>query len=182
MSDFAEITEPQPSETMLTAAQMQSGPCIDPLMRVLLYNANEWEAFIHEWVLSLKQQYSKVLRFTGAGDRGIDIAGFTDDQLLKGVWDNYQCKHYVKPIGPHVAWPEIGKILWHSFKEHFVPPRAYYFVAPKETSTTLTFPNALPSFFISGKDPSAGSLESVMNTSSGEMMSFFNRSSVSRTE
>jgi hypothetical protein len=30
-----------------------------------------------------------VLRFTGAGDKGIDIAGFNSAKLLKGVWDNY---------------------------------------------------------------------------------------------
>jgi hypothetical protein len=138
MTDLTEIPEPQPSRTMLTAAQMQIGPPIDPLTRVLIYTAEEWEAFIHEWVFSLKKKYSKVLRVTGAGDRGIDVAGFTDDQLLDGIWDNYQCKHYEKPIAPHVAWPEIGKILWHSFNKHFTPPRAYYFVAPKEASTSLT--------------------------------------------
>jgi len=107
-------------------------------MRVLVYAPDEWEAFIHEWVSSLKKRYSKVLRFAGAGDRGIDIAGFTDKMLLSGTWDNYQCKHYEKPIAPHVAWPEIGKILWHSFNKHYAPPRAYYFVSPKGTSTTLS--------------------------------------------
>jgi hypothetical protein len=39
---------------------------------------------------SLKKKCKKVLRFTGAGDKGIDIAGFNSAKLLKGVWDNYQ--------------------------------------------------------------------------------------------
>ena len=138
MAEFKEIPDPPASAVLLTAAQMQSGPPIDPLTRVLVYNPDEWETFIDEWVSTLKKKYSKVLRFTGAGDKGIDIAGFADAQLLNGVWDNYQCKHYSKPIPATVAWPEIGKILWHSFSGHFVPPRAHYFVAPKETSTSLT--------------------------------------------
>ncbi len=123
---------------MVAAAQVQSGPPIDPLTRILLYPSGEWEKFIDEWVSSLKKKYLKVLRFTGSGDKGIDVAGFADDQFLNGVWDNYQCKHYDKPIPAIVAWPEIGKILWYSFNKHYTPPRAYYFVAPRETSTTLT--------------------------------------------
>ena len=39
---------------------------------------------------------------------------------------------------PSDAWPEIGKVLWHSFSKLFVAPRAYYFVAPRGTGTTLT--------------------------------------------
>ena len=31
----------------------------------------------------------------------------------------------------------MGKILWYSFNNIYVPPRAYYFVAPKEVSTSL---------------------------------------------
>ena len=78
------------------------------------------------------------MRFSGANDRGIDIAGFTDRQHLAGVWDNYQCKHYDVAITPGIAWPEIGKILWHSFNGHYNAPRSYYFVAPRGTGTTLT--------------------------------------------
>lgn len=138
MKDFSEIAISPTSGLMLTAAQMQSGPPVDPLTRVLIYDSTEWEKFIDEWVSCLKKDYTKVLRFTGSGDKGIDIAGFADNQLLNGLWDNYQCKHYGIPIPPNAAWPEIGKILWYSFKKDYKPPRAYYFVAPRETSTTLT--------------------------------------------
>ncbi|WGR92304.1 hypothetical protein MTX20_30125 [Bradyrhizobium sp. ISRA435] len=131
MVDFVPIPDPTSAGVMLTAAQMQSGPPIDPVTRVLTYSPDEWEAFIHEWVSSLKTDYVDVARPTGGGDRGIDIAAFRDSDLLNGVWDNYQCKHYAKPISPNVALLEIGKILWHSFNGHYRPPRAYYFVAPK---------------------------------------------------
>ena len=139
MNDFKEIIPPKPPTTILTASQVQNGPPIEPLTRILVYDSTAWETFIDEWVFyCLKSKYQKVLRFTGANDRGIDVAGFVDDKLLEGVWDNYQCKHYADPITPSIAWPEIGKILWHSFNGHYRPPRACYFVAPRGTGTTLT--------------------------------------------
>jgi hypothetical protein len=139
MSDFKEIPDPTPAPTILTAAHALAGPPIEPLTRLLTYLAPEWEAFVDEWVsYCLKKKYKKVLRFTGSGDRGIDIAGFADDKLLEGVWDNYQCKHYDHPLMPSDVWSEIGKVLWYSFQKHFAPPRAYYFVAPRGTGTTLT--------------------------------------------
>lgn len=137
--DFKEIAAPPGAGVLLTAAQLQAGPSIEPLTRILTYDDGEWEKFIDEWASeALKSQYMQVLRSGGANDRGIDVAGFADDKLLQGVWDNYQCKHLDHPVAPGEAWPEIGKILWHSFNKHFAPPRAYYFVAPRGTGTTLT--------------------------------------------
>lgn len=137
-ADFAEVAPPPPSPTMLTASQVQSGPPIEPLVRIVTYEPGQWESFIDEWVSSLKNKYHKVLRYTGANDRGIDVAGFEDSNYLQGVWDNFQCKHYRDAITPGTAWPEIGKMLWYSFNGEFAPPRAYYFVAPRGTGTTLT--------------------------------------------
>lgn len=137
-SGFSEVSPPAPSATMLSPAQVQNGPPIEPLVRIVTYDPGQWETFVDEWVSSLKTKYHKVLRYTGANDRGIDVAGFADRNYLKGVWDNYQCKHYRDAIAPGTAWPEIGKMLWYSFCGEFVPPRAYYFVAPRGTGTTLT--------------------------------------------
>jgi hypothetical protein len=138
-AEFVEICAPAPPSTLLTATQMQSGPAIEPLKRLFLYSADEWEGFIDEWAaVCLKAKYKEVQRFAGANDKGIDIAGFADGGLLLGVWDNYQCKHYDHALHPGDAWPEIGKILWYSFKGHYKPPRAYFFVAPRGTGTTLS--------------------------------------------
>jgi hypothetical protein len=140
MDDFSDIAPPPPPTTLLTAAQFQSGPTLDPLARILTYTADEWEKFIDEWATDglKKPKYKSVKRFSGSNDRGIDIAGFMHKSMLTGVWDNYQCKHYDHPLHPSDAWPEIGKILWHSFCGHYVSPRAYYFVAPRECGTTLS--------------------------------------------
>ena len=139
MENLKEVPAPTKKTTMTTVAQAQSGPFIEPVTRLLVYGPAEWETFIEEWVSHcLKPQYKKVLRFSGANDKGIDVAGFEDDQLLHGDWVNYQCKHYGHPIAPGEAWPEIGKILWYSFKGDYRAPRLYFFVAPRGTGTTLT--------------------------------------------
>jgi hypothetical protein len=140
LEEFADIVPPSASTSIVTKDQVTHGPAIPPQQRILLYAAEEWESFIEEWAhFCLKEKYKKVKRFTGAGDKGIDIAGFVDDKGLLGVWDNYQCKRYLDhALYPSDAWPEIGKILWHSFKGEYVAPRHYYFVAPREVGTELS--------------------------------------------
>lgn len=138
LEGFTPIGSSGNQNTMQTAAQLQLGPWINPTVRLVTYSPDEWETFIDEWVFSLKEKYSDVLRYTGAGDMGIDVAGFTDQAYLNGVWDNFQCKHYDAPLGPGVLWPEIGKILWYSFNKRYAAPRAFYFVAPRGTSTKST--------------------------------------------
>lgn len=139
LSGFGAVKTPAGGSGVLqTAAQFQHGQWISPTSRLLTYGPDEWEEFVEEWVSSLRGTYLDVLRYTGAGDMGIDVAGFVDDKYLEGMWDNYQCKHYGAPLGPGVLWPEIGKMLWYSYNGHFVPPRAYYFVSPLGTSTLST--------------------------------------------
>jgi hypothetical protein len=136
--DFADIDEPITASAQLWADQAVVGPSIPPQQRILLYSADQWEIFIHEWVhYCLKNRYIKTQKASGAGDRGIDVAGFADADLLQGVWDNYQCKHYDHVLYPTDAWPEIGKILWYSFNGQYRAPRRYFFVAPRGIGTTL---------------------------------------------
>jgi len=169
-NQLEEIGSPDDGDVMHTAALMQSGPPIDPLTRLLGYDSDEWEKFINEWVFFLKSEYSEVQRFAGAGDKGVDVAGFVDNKMLEGVWDNFQCKHYSKPLGPAAdAYPEIGKTLWYSFKGDFVAPRRYYFVAPRGVSTMLghllASPNKLKSAILeSWQNSIAGKI-----TSTGEV-------------
>lgn len=120
-----------------TAHAFENGPKIDPVQIIFTYSPDEWEAFVHEWVHSLEKKYSRVIRPTGAGDKGIDVAGFTDAKKLLGIWDNYQCKRYANPLSFGNIAPEIGKMLWYSFRGDFIPPRHYYFVAPKGVSTEI---------------------------------------------
>jgi hypothetical protein len=133
-----DIPLPADATGTLTADQALHGHRIPPQQQLLLYSADQWEGFVQEWAhYCLKAIYSQVQRFSGPGDRGIDVAGFTDANKLNGVWDNYQCKHYDHALYPSDALPEIGKLLWHTFNKQFAVPRRYYFVAPRGVGTTL---------------------------------------------
>lgn len=132
-----DISPPATTGT-LTADQALQGRRFPPQMQIFLYSAEEWEGFVQEWAYyCLRGKYHQVQRFSGAGDRGIDVPGFTDANKLNGVWDNYQCKHYKNALTPGDALPEIGKLLWYTFNKQFTIPRRYYFVAPKGVGTTL---------------------------------------------
>lgn len=101
MTEPAPVLAPPKAAIMLSAADVAAGPPVDPLKRIRLYDSSEWEAFTHEWAFSaLKSEYTDVQRFTGAGEKGLDIAGLTDAAGVHGVWDNFLCKHYAKPIAP----------------------------------------------------------------------------------
>lgn len=132
LSEIPAVTVAPPN-----AAKTIHGRLVPPQQQILLYESGEWESFIQEWVHFQRSQYVKVVRFTGANDMGIDVAGLADAAGLQGIWDNYQCKHYAKALTPSVALPEIGKLLWHAFNEEFAPPRKYYFMAPKECGLKL---------------------------------------------
>lgn len=138
-AEWKDIKGPPPPGNALMAALAATGPAISPQQRLLIYSATDWEEFVQEWVhYCLKKIYKQVQRFAGAGDMGIDIAGFADDKRLTGVWDNYQCKHYDKALMPSDVWPEFGKIIWYSYTKQYVPPRHYYFVAPWGSGPKLT--------------------------------------------
>ena|SRR2546430_3354153 len=138
--DFKLITEEIPAPKIpgtTNSAKVIHGRLIPPQQQILLYSADDWEAFIQEWVHYQKSTYTKIVRFSGATDMGVDIAGFVDEKGFNGLWDNYQCKHYADSLIPSVAIPEIGKIIWHAYKGHFSPPRKYYFMAPKDCGISL---------------------------------------------
>lgn len=140
MSNYTSINQPTQPKTEITVAQAQNGPWLPPIQRLFLYSASEWEAFTTEWAyydLKASGNYIDLVRFGGADDHGVDIAGFVDDKGFEGVWDGYQCKHYKNPLAPADAKLEIGKILWHSFCKVYTIPRRYEFVAPKGIGTKL---------------------------------------------
>jgi hypothetical protein len=97
----------------VAAEQVATGPPITPIARIRLYSAEEWEAFTNEWAHSLFQGKDFV-RFSGAGDKGIDIAVFDRGQTFDCIWDGYQCKHYDNALRPSDIYVELGKVLWFS--------------------------------------------------------------------
>lgn len=114
-----------------------SGPAITPRQRIALYSPTEWEIFILEWAVELRNTYSKVKQLGGSGDRGIDVAGFASDAGLEGDWDLYQCKHYDRPLKLSDVAPEIVKVFHHAAAGNYRLPRRYSFAAPYGPGTDL---------------------------------------------
>jgi hypothetical protein len=134
-SDLKEIQPKTPSGA--SPSQVHSGTPIPKAKRITIFSPDEWEEFIEEWASSLGATYLKVRRFGGAGDLGVDIAGFCSDQGFFGDWDNFQCKRYDHPLRPGDIWVEIGKVIYYSHRGEYAPPRQYYFVCSQDIGTTL---------------------------------------------
>src|SRR5262245_37485141 len=100
-----------PSTTVVTAQQVTGGPPILPIARIRLYSPDEWENFTNEWAHYFFEG-KEVVRSSGAGDKGVDIAVFEPGQDLNGIWDAYQCKHYDNALRPSDIYVELGKVLW----------------------------------------------------------------------
>ena len=122
--------------TIVAAQQVASGPLILPVARIRLYSAEEWEAFTNEWA-HYTFQGKNVVRFSGPGDKGVDIAVFDSGQDFTGIWDGYQCKHYGNALRPSDIYVELGKVLWFSFSGEYKAPRTYTFIAPCGIGTKL---------------------------------------------
>ena len=120
-----------------SSAHVQTGAPIPKAMRVRNFSPDEWEEFVEEWATMLEDSYSKIRRFGGTGDRGIDIAGFCTPDGFDGNWDNYQCKRYGHPLRPSDIWGEIGKIIYYSHTGEYSAPRMHYFVASSGVGTSL---------------------------------------------
>jgi hypothetical protein len=106
-----------------------------------------WEDFTEEWAHSQEKKYKKVIRYTGAGDMGLDILCFHADKYFDGPWDNVQCKRYACLLQPAQVYVEMGKIIYYSFIGEYPPPTKYYFAASKglglKLKKLLTKPNEL---------------------------------------
>jgi hypothetical protein len=139
-SDLKEFELPEPkSELENTSSQkVLNGKSITPKQHLLLLSADEWEEFIEEWGVFKKSEYQLVTGLGGANDFGIDVACFLTEKGFLGEWDNFQCKYYKgDPLAPGTAIPEIGKLLWHIYKNNITAPSTYYFFAPKDCGPSL---------------------------------------------
>jgi hypothetical protein len=132
------LIDPQVPEEVPSANHVSSGLPLDKQLRIQIFSPEEWESFVEEWASSQEASYQRVRRFGGAGDMGVDVAGYVDDAGLQGAWDNFQCKRYASALSPSMVAVEFGKIIYYSFQEEYTPPRRYFFAAPKGVGTTLS--------------------------------------------
>lgn len=131
------VPMPIPAEhAPASTSAVQAGPPVPPIERIRLFSHEQWEDFVCEWVYSLHSQYSNVERCGGAGDMGRDVIAFHKD--VPDLWDNYQCKHYLKPLTPTDVWIEFGKLVYYTQKGEYTWPSLYFFVAPHGVGTKLS--------------------------------------------
>lgn len=139
LSEFKEITPQRLNDVGIS--QIHNGTNISPIKRIQIFSPDEWEEFTEEILEVIKNQKNAlyVRRFTGSGDKGIDVALFYDKNFLKGKWDCYQCKHYSSPLIFSEQCIEIGKIIYYSYIQEYKVPASYFFIAPYGCGTGLTF-------------------------------------------
>lgn len=128
-----EIPYPDSNDHMLTALEVAAGAPIAPLTRLKTFDANSWEDVTLELVSYWKTQYSRVVRCGGGGDMGRDVIAYHHE--TPGEYENYQCKHYQKPVNLAQGVLEIGKLFYYTQRGEFTLPIRYYFVAPQGLST-----------------------------------------------
>ncbi len=104
-----------------------------PYERVKSYDDKEFELFIREWVVSLKDRY-QVRGFGGPGDKGRDVIALDSD----GKYYYYQCKHYDHPLTPVDIYHEFGKLLFYTFSKEIPCPCEYYILAPQDIGAKLS--------------------------------------------
>lgn len=94
-----------------------------------LMGPDDFEEFVKEWVPTQGAKYDLVERQGGAGDHGIDVAGFLTQAKLEGEWHNYQCKQYKRDLTWTTAAQEMRKMFVAAAAGHFTVPSRYVFVA-----------------------------------------------------
>lgn len=137
--------EPRAARAAITAAQVMSGVPIPPVSLLPVLSPDDWEQFTHEWLSYYKssKKYQDIKKYAGAGDLGLDLVAFTSAGGFDSTWDSFQCKHYDHALRPGDIYPEIGKIIYHSFKR--IPPfnqaervpRSHVFVCPHGVGITV---------------------------------------------
>ena len=120
---------PAPEKVIIKDAE---GDTRVPYERVKSYDDKEFELFIREWVVSLKNKY-QVRGFGGAGDKGRDVVAKDGNNH----YSYYQCKHYDHPLTPSDMLPEFGKLVYYTYIDEIPLPHEYYILAPMDIGAKL---------------------------------------------
>ena len=75
--------------------------------------------------------YTQVIRMGGAGDKGRDVCGYSEQLPTEGTWDLYQAKYYSDTLSPSSFASELAKFLSCVFAKDYTRPRNYFICALK---------------------------------------------------
>lgn len=66
-----------------------------PLSEILTWDDEQWEVFVHDWLIVCKSDdYPWSERLGGAGDKGRDVVGYKSDpnvEVILGIIINANC-------------------------------------------------------------------------------------------
>jgi len=102
---------------------------LEPIKFLKIISESDYEEIIGEWRSGyLKTKYERVEIIGGPGDKGRDVICTINKAEKK--WENFQCKHYDRPLKPSDIWVEIGKLIINVYEKTYTCPKKYYFVSP----------------------------------------------------
>lgn len=136
------LPKPEPWEggnkaRLLGAAS--NGSYIEPLDMLSLFDDTKFEKFVLQWADEyLKTHYDSVEGRGGAGDKGRDVVAWVQSKGIPNrQYDNYQCKHYNRPLMPSQIWAELAKLCHYCFTGEITVPRRYVLVTSKGVGSAL---------------------------------------------
>src|ERR1700691_2883816 len=88
------------------AAPVTSGMAFPVADLIQTFKPEVWEDFTEEWAHSREKNYKGLIRYTGAGDMGLDILCFHTNRQFNGSWDCIQCKQYACELILPQVWTE----------------------------------------------------------------------------
>lgn len=99
--------------------------------RLFFMSDSDWEAFIEQCARQLKIEglYKQIIRLGGAGDKGRDVCGYSENEPTEGTWDLYQAKHYEGTLSPSIFAGELAKFLFQVQSNSYSRPRNYFICA-----------------------------------------------------
>jgi hypothetical protein len=123
---------PRPALPRRRGYELAVGPPVDPVRRLAGASPEELENIVLYWLHErLEENYDRVVKWGGSGDKGRDVAGYIDEPES---WDNFQCKRLGSKLSPALIWSELGKLVYWTFRGAFEAPRRYVFVSPMGVS------------------------------------------------
>ena len=134
LDDFSALEAPSPWPNVnARLLGVGAGLPIQPLDRLRLFSADDFERFILEWAdgyLARKVPgVDQVQRRGGANDRGRDVVVWFGAPGAPGRHCHYyQCKHLNGALGTGPGLLEVGKILFHAWTGSIPLPTKYEFV------------------------------------------------------
>lgn len=136
-SDFQDF--PHKEIPNIGISQVHNGTPIPPIKRIQIFSNDEWEDFTRECLEVMQKEKNAfcVRQYSGSGDKGIDVALFYDENLLDGVWECYQCKHFDHPLMFSEMCIEFGKIIYYTFIKEYSVPKSYFLISPYGCGTDL---------------------------------------------